>query len=55
MSDTKATRKRGAGRMEVAKQGHMAGHEPLKSLLDGGETRSELGRVGRIGVLAINH
>jgi hypothetical protein len=55
MFDAKATRKRGAGRMELAKQGHMAVHERIQGLLNDGEARSDLGQVGRAGVLAIDH
>jgi len=53
MSDTEATRQRGTGRMEVAKQGRMAGHKHLKCLLDGDEALSDGSRVARICVLAI--
>jgi hypothetical protein len=49
----RATPKRGAGHMEVATQDHMAGHEPIKCLLDGDKALSDGGRVTRIGVLAI--
>jgi hypothetical protein len=49
MSDAKATRKRGTGRLEVAKQGHMAGHKRIKDLLDRRERLRDAGFLGERG------
>jgi hypothetical protein len=47
MSDAEATWKCGTGRIDVAKQGHMAGHEHIQGLLDGDEALCDDGRIGR--------